>query len=174
MAVQIDRSPPQLHSGWLTNNNAAIGGIKVNFGLTTEVGGLSLSPTTAVSTSEGLVTTNITSGDIPTVVRVIATAAAGDGTGQEVSSVSDVLTVTTGLPDQNSISVSVEGGFVVANGMTVDGIEKTITVRMADKFNNPVPDGTAAVFTTEYGAIDPSCETVENGKLRGNLEQSQA
>jgi hypothetical protein len=143
------------------SNNTAIGGIKVNFSLTTEVGGLSLSPATAVSTSEGLVTTNVTSGDIPTVVRVIATAAAGDGTGQEVSSVSDVLTVTTGLPDQNSISLSVTGGFVVADGMTVDGIEKTITVRMADKFNNPVPDGTAAVFTTEYGAIEPSCETVE-------------
>jgi len=30
---------------------------------------------------------------------------------------------------------------------------------MGDKFNNPVPDGTAAVFTTEYGVIEPSCET---------------
>ncbi len=143
------------------SNNAPIGGIKVDFSLTTEVGGLSLSPASAVSSTEGLVTTNVRSGDIPTVVRVIATAAADDGSGQEVSSVSDVLTVTTGLPDQNSISLSVAGGFVVADGMTVDGIEKTITVRMADKFNNPVPDGTAAVFTTEYGAIEPSCETVD-------------
>jgi hypothetical protein len=142
------------------SNNSPIGGIKVDFSLTTEVGGLSLSPSSAVSSSEGLVSTNVRSGDIPTVVRVIATAAADDGSGQNVSSVSDVLTVTTGLPDQNSISLSVAGGFVVVDGMTVDGIEKTITVRMADKFNNPVPDGTAAVFTTEYGAIEPSCETV--------------
>ena len=119
------------------SNNSPIGGIKVDFNLTTEVGGLSLSPSSAVSSSEGLVSTNVRSGDIPTVVRVIATAAADDGSGQNVSSVSDVLTVTTGLPDQNSISLSVAGGFVVVDGMTVDGIEKTITVRMADKFNNP-------------------------------------
>lgn len=142
------------------SNNAPIGGIKVDFSLTTEVGGLALSPSTAVSSSDGTVKVTVRSGDVPTVVRVIATAAAGDGTGQQVSSVSDVLTVTTGLPDQNSISLSVVGGPSVLDGMIVDGVEKTITVRMADKFNNPVPDGTAAVFTTEYGAIDPSCETV--------------
>jgi hypothetical protein len=31
---------------------------------------------------------------------------------------------------------------------------------MADKVNNPVPDGTVAFFTTEYGAIGDSCEKV--------------
>ena len=141
------------------SNNAPLGGIKVDFSLTTYVGGLRLSPATAVSATDGMVKVNVFSGDIPTAVRVIATAAAGDGSGQQVSTVSDILTVSTGLPDQNSFSVSVTDGFVVEDGMTMDGIEKTITVRMADKFNNPVPDGTAAVFTTEYGAIEPSCET---------------
>ena len=78
-----------------------------------------------------------------------------------MSSVSDILTVSTGLPDQNSISLSVTEGFVVEDGFTKDGIERTLTVRMADKFNNPVPDGTAAVFTTEYGWIQPSCKTTD-------------
>ncbi|MDH4042135.1 MAG: Ig-like domain-containing protein, partial [Gammaproteobacteria bacterium] len=143
------------------SNNAPIGGIKVDFGLTTYVGGLKVSPPSAVSASDGLVTVNVFSGDVPTVVRVIAKAPAGDNSGQQVSSVSDILTVSTGLPDQNSFSVSVAGGFSVVDGMTVDGVEKTITVRMADKFNNPVPNGTAAVFTTEYGAIEPQCTTVD-------------
>ena len=47
---------------------------------------------------------------------------------------------------------------------TVDG-EERITARLADRFNNPVPDGTSVVFRTEYGAIDSSCLTGEaNGK----------
>jgi len=141
------------------SNNSPIGGVKVNFALTTYVGGLSLSPDSTVSSSEGLVSVNVFSGDIPTTVRVIATALPGDAGGQEVSSVSDILTVSTGLPDQDSISLSVTEGFVVEDGFTKDGITRTVTVRMADKFNNPVPDGTAASFTTEYGAIQPSCKT---------------
>jgi hypothetical protein len=44
--------------------------------------------------------------------------------------------------------------------MTIDGLCRTLTVAMADKFNNPVVDGTSAVFTTEYGAIVGSCSTV--------------
>lgn len=153
----------------IDNNNEAIGGIKVNFSLTTYVGGLSLSSSSAISGSDGIVKVNAIAGDIPTVVRVIATVAAGDGSSQQVSTVSDVLTVTTGLPDQNSISLSVgDGGFVIENGFIQDGVTRTITVSMADKFNNPVTAGTAAVFTTEYGTVDPSCQTgVSNGERLG-------
>lgn len=139
------------------SNNEPLQSIEVSFTLTTYVGGLTVSPTTATTDPDGNVTTTVFSGDIATVVRVIATAGGGDG-GGDVSTVSDVLTVSTGLPDQNSISMSVEGNFVVEEGFSKDGIARTITVRMADKFNNPVPNGTAAVFTTEYGSIDSSCE----------------
>jgi len=135
-----------------------VSGVEVNFGLTTDIGGLSINPTTAFSNDAGEVTTVVSSGDVATVVRVTATSDAGNGSG-EVSAVSDVLTVSTGLPDQNSISLSVEKSFVVEEAFTVDGVTRNLTVRMADKFNNPVPDGTAAVFTTEYGSIQPACET---------------
>ena len=134
-------------------------GVQVQFALTTDVGGLSITPMSAITDAEGNVTTNVFSGDVATVVRVVATLDSEDGSGQ-VSAVSDVLSVSTGLPDQNSISLSVEGSFVVEEAFTTDGVTRNITVRMADKFNNPVPDGTAAVFTTEYGSIEPSCETV--------------
>ncbi|MEM8562702.1 MAG: hypothetical protein AAGF57_10735 [Pseudomonadota bacterium] len=148
-------------------NNSPLSGAQVSFDLTTNVGGLSLSPTTAISDSAGMVSTSVVSGDIPTVVRVIASSASGDTSGQEVSTVSDILTVSTGLPDQNSISLGVEdgAGFIVEDGFTVNGVQRTLTVSMADTFNNPVPDGTAAVFTTEYGSIDPSCQTgLANGE----------
>jgi hypothetical protein len=139
-------------------NNDPLPGIRVNFELTTYVGGLSLAPSSAVSDSDGLVRVTVFSGDVATVVRVIATTDSGTSIG-EVSTISDILTVSTGLPDQNSISLSVAGGFVVEDGYTTDGVTREITVSMADKFNNPVPDGTAAVFTTEYGAIESSCTT---------------
>jgi hypothetical protein len=139
-------------------NNQPVEDVDVVFSLTTDVGGLSLSPKTDTSNADGEVSTIVSSGDVATVVRVVATADAGEL--GEASAVSDVLKVSTGLPDQNSISLSVEGSFVVEEGMTADGVTRNLIVRMADKFNNPVPDGTAAVFTTEYGSIESSCETV--------------
>lgn len=141
------------------STGAPLQGVRVDFALSTEVGGLALSTNSALSDGEGLARVTVSSGDIATTVRVIATA--DDGSGTPVSTASDLLSVTTGLPDQNSISLSVEGGFVVDQGMNVDGVTRTITVRMADKFNNPVVDGTSAVFTTEYGAIEGSCNTVD-------------
>lgn len=138
--------------------NEPLEGVRVNFELSTDVGDLRLSPSSAVSDAEGQVTTIVSSGDVATGVSVVATAETGDT--NNVSAVSDVITVSTGLPDQNSISLSVEGNFVVEEGMTKDGVTRRLIVRMADKFNNPVPDGTPAVFTTEYGAIESTCKTV--------------
>lgn len=137
-------------------------GVNVQFSLTTFIGGLSLSKTSALSNGDGQVSVTVQAGEIPSVVRVLATV--DDGDGNVVTTVSDLLTVTTGLPDQNSISLSVgdcgdEGSFVVDGGMNIDGLCRELTVRMADKFNNPVVDGTAAVFTTEYGSIVGSCTT---------------
>jgi hypothetical protein len=151
-------------------NNPAEG-IVVNFSLSTTIGGLSLNQLSDTSDAEGMVETSISAGDISTVVRVIATIS--DDSGTDLSTVSNLLTVTTGLSDQNSIGLGVEGGFVVENGMNIDGISRTVTVRMSDKFNNPVIDGTSAVFTTEYGTIDPSCITgVSNGERLGGTPQS--
>lgn len=150
----------------LDGDNNPAEGIQVNFSLTSEIGGLSLSPNSAISDAEGNIEVSLSSGDVSTVVRVIASIQ--DDSGTDLSTVSNILTVTTGLPDQNSISVAVEQNFIVENGMTVDGVERTITVSMADKFNNPVLDGTSAIFTTEYGTIDPSCVTgVSNGERQG-------
>lgn len=137
-------------------------GVSTALSLSTDVGGLSLSKASALSDGDGLVKVTISSGDIATSVRVIASIT-GVG-GETIATASDLITVTTGMPDQNSVSLSVSDTFVIENGFTTDGIQRTITVRMADKFNNPVVNGTAAVFTTEYGAIDSSCFTgVSNG-----------
>ena len=141
------------------SNGDPVAGINVDFSLTTFAGDLSVSPASAFSASDGTVRTTVFAGDVATLVRVIASAAADDGSNQQVSTVSDILTVTTGLPDQNSISLTVDGSFVVEDGFSKDGQTRTLTVSMSDRFSNPVIDGTIATFATEYGAIQRSCAT---------------
>ncbi len=43
--------------------------------------------------------------------------------------------------------------------MTVD-----VTANLSDRFNNPVPKGTAVTFTTEGGSIESTCSTGANDK----------
>jgi hypothetical protein len=127
-------------------------GKRVSFALSTQVGGLSISPASAISNAQGLVQTAVKSGNVPTPVRVIATSV-----DNMISTVSDELVVSTGLPDQNSFSLSTSS--FNPEAWNYDGTTITITARAADQFNNPVPDGTAIYFMTEGGAIDPSCTT---------------
>jgi hypothetical protein len=44
-------------------------------------------------------------------------------------------------------------------GWDIDGTQVAVTVRLADRYNNPVPDGTAVTFNTEGGVILGSCQT---------------
>ncbi|MEM1111362.1 MAG: hypothetical protein AAGI11_05585 [Pseudomonadota bacterium] len=139
-------------------------GVPVMFDLSTEVGGLELLNTSGTTDANGEVQATVQSGNVSTSVRVTATIDTDDGSGGTIvlSAISDAIVVSTGLPDQNSISLSTQF-FVVPDARQVDGIEVQVTVRMADKFNNPVADGTSATFTTEYGAIQSSCTTTDGG-----------
>ncbi|OFA08873.1 beta strand repeat-containing protein [Duganella phyllosphaerae] len=130
----------------------------VNFALDTSVGGLALSPATATTGADGTVSTVVSSGTINTPVRVSALLPGGG-----ISTVSDQLVVSTGVPEQASFSLSalvrnVEGGSF--NGCTAPA-GTTLTARLADRFHNPAPDGTAVSFTAEGGTVDASCLTGE-------------
>ena len=126
----------------------------VNFALDTVVGGLSLSPASATSDQNGLVQTVVQSGTVSTSVGVTATTSSAGNTYQTQSS---QLVVTTGIPDQNSFSLS--ASVLAPEAWGHDGEKSVITARLADRFNNPVPDGTAVTFTTEGGSIEGSCTT---------------
>jgi hypothetical protein len=126
----------------------------VNFGLTTDIGGLSLTENSADSDSSGQVRTNVVSGSVPTSVRVSATVES-----TSITTVSDSLVVSTGLPDQNSFSISSE--ITNPEAGIYDGEEVEVSIRAADHFNNPAPDGTAVYFTTEGGAIESYCILVD-------------
>ncbi|MDZ7685169.1 MAG: hypothetical protein U5O39_09385 [Gammaproteobacteria bacterium] len=78
---------------------------------------------------------------------------------QTLVTLSDQLSVNTGIADQNSMSIS--SSQFALEGENEEGTKATITIRLADLFNNPVRDGTTVQFRTEYGSIQPSCNTSE-------------
>ena len=128
----------------------------VNFALTTTVGGITLTPTYATTDSDGLVSTVVQSGAISTSVGVIATVTMEEGV--IISTQSDLLAVTTGVPDQNSMDIS--PSVCAPEALIWRDEEITVTARASDVFNNPVPDGTAISFRTEGGTIGGVCTTV--------------
>lgn len=142
-------------------SNAPINGARIIFGFQgTANGGATISPTSALSNSSGLVTTTVSSGTEPASIVVTATA----DVAPNVTSQSDTLIVS------NSIPIA-EGFEIVADTYNLDGRttgdSTTITAFVRDEFGNPVPDGVAVNFQTDYGVIASStlggCTTV-NGE----------
>ena len=128
-------------------------GQDVSFALNTTIGGISIAPDTAVSDADGLVTTFVTSGTVATSVRVTASLMANTA----INTQSDSLVVSTGIADQDSFSLS--ASVLNPEAWDVDNTEVEILILVADRFNNPVPDGTAIFFTVEGGQVDSSCLT---------------
>jgi len=119
------------------------------------LGGLSFSPQTDTSDANGIVQTTVRSGTVPVTVIVNAALA----TKPAIATGSRELVVSTGIPDYDSFDLSA----TVLNPEAWDysGVTVEVTARLADRFNNLVPDGTPVYFTTEGGAIESNCRTVD-------------
>ena len=128
-------------------------GVSVSFALSTNVGGISLSPTPATSGADGTVQTVVSAGTAHTTVRVTATIAS-----PALSTQSGVLAVTTGLPASKAFSIATTGCPNI-EAFNIDGIVVPIVVRLSDRYQNPAPDGTAVAFTTNGGQIGGNCAT---------------
>jgi hypothetical protein len=143
---------------------------EVNFTLSTAVGGITLSRDSGVTNSQGLITTQVSAGTVPTAVRVTASAEMNfNGEKITVQSQSDLLSINTGLPEQRSMTIAATVLNPEAHNVT--GEISTITVWMSDNFNNPVPDGTTVNFTAEGGQIEPTCSTI-NGNCSVDWESA--
>jgi len=129
----------------LDGNGDAVSGVNIDFSLLAPAG-VTLDPLTGTTDADGFVSTTVSSGKVSGSVRVNIQTADG-----AIKLVSDALSVSTGLPDQNSFSLSLEQ--FAPESMNIDGVSDTVTIRLADKYNNAVPDGTSIYFTTEGGAI---------------------
>jgi len=133
---------------------------------------------------DGYVSARVLSGSVASPTQLLAYVDLNDNGERdpsEPSTVSKVLVVSTGVADQNSITLSAWhlnpygsrypeynpskslcgsiNDSYYSGSLEVDGLCTDVIVRLADKYNNPVPDGTAATLTTEYGRIQGSCVT---------------
>jgi hypothetical protein len=124
----------------------------VDFALNTTVGGITFTPQSGTSGADGLVQTVVKAGTVATSVRVTATV-----TATSIASQSSQLIITTGLPTQNAFSAAVTCQNIEA--FDYDGVTDEVTVRLADRFQNPVPDGTAITFTASGGHVIGGCTT---------------
>jgi len=141
-----------------------VGGRRVDFALNTTAGGITLTPVFATSdAATGIVVTNVQSGSVSTPVRVTASTLSGT---QTLSTQSDQLTISTGVPSQGGFSLSVST-FNIEGG-SIDGVTTQITARLTDRFSNPVPDGTTVNFIASGGSIVSSCITTA-GVCSSNL-----
>lgn len=127
-------------------------GQQVDFTLNTSVGGLSLTSASGSTAADGTVSTIVQSGTIATTVRVTATLRS-----TTISTQSDQLVVSTGVPSQDGFSISI--ATLNTESWNIDGVADIVTARLSDHFHNPVPDGTAVYFTTSGGSIEPFCTT---------------
>jgi len=124
----------------------------VSFALSGLVGDTGLLAASGVTNTVGEVVAVVRAGDSAAVVAVRAQV-----TGTGFVTTSQQITVSTGGADQDSFSLSLSA-FNIEGG-NIDGETATVSVRAADRFNNPVADGTRVLFTIEGGAIPASCST---------------
>jgi hypothetical protein len=122
---------------------------------TVTTGGLQLSPAAVISSSDGTVQTTVSGGTIPTSVRVTATV---NGSAPLITTVSSLLVVSSGVPDQAHFSLAISIGN--CEGWSINQVCGIVSVIVGDHFGNQVPDGTVVNFTAEGGVIEDSCKTV--------------
>lgn len=130
----------------------------VDFTLTSSAGGLACLPVSSSSDTNGLVTTTVQAGTVSTPFRVVATV-----TGTTIASQSAQMVVSTGVPK----NISVSFGTLASESWNYDGVVVPVTARLSDDMQNPVQDNTSVYFTTDDGAVGPSCFTV-NGACTVN------
>ena len=140
----------------------------VNFALNSAQGGTTLSPTSATTDARGQVSTKVFSGNVSTVVRVTATI---NNNGNTIQTQSGDLTISTGIPHYNGLSLAastLNPEFLSRDGETIN-----LVVYSSDRFGNPVPDNTPISFRTENGIgnVTPSCLT-KNGACQVTLTSS--
>ena len=140
----------------------ALAGQEVMFALVNGPG-MTLNKVRDMTDANGDVITTVNSGTTPTTFRVRASLASG------ISTLSDSILVTTGLPVQTAFSLSSTKSSV--EGWSYDSPvgtpATTVTVLLADQAGNPVSDGTPVVFQSNLGAVGSSsmggCTTINGG-----------
>ncbi|MEC7118843.1 MAG: hypothetical protein VXW65_02935 [Pseudomonadota bacterium] len=142
------------------SNNTPIAGKEVTFSLEKSPLGLSIGEsgrtTWSVKTDEnGEAPITIYPGSTPGPVEIRATVVDSP----EIFALSKDISVASSRASQEGLSLALTANNI--EGWNYDGTQSTLTMRVADKFGNAVPDGTVVNFTSEGGQIASSCATVK-------------
>lgn len=138
------------------NNLDLSNSIEVNFSiLVGPDGGEGLLPESAMTNSEGRVTTSLFSGTKAGVVQVQAEIVRDDLTPTlTIRSQPIPVTIHGGFPDEDHFSLApAKYNF---EGYTINGTTNEITAIIGDEFSNPVKPGTAVYFSSTGGIIEGS------------------
>ncbi|MEM0514389.1 hypothetical protein WCN91_02875 [Pseudoalteromonas sp. YIC-827] len=125
---------------------------EMNFELTQNPGGAVIDSTSQFTNNNGDVMVTVRSGLTAGVLKVKASHLKVDGGTEELlTSLSNGVTVTTGVADQNSFTLA--AAQLNPEALNQANVVVDLTVLAADKYNNFVPDGTEVYITTEGGAV---------------------
>ncbi len=145
-------------------NNTPVKGVVVDF-IANPSTNVTLNITTATTDAEGIVVTTVSSRSVATSLVIKAVV-----NGQNITSQSDQLLVTTGVGVQRGFEIGAEK-YNLDGGLSGDSTK--VTTRIVDLNGNPVADGVPVVFTTTGGRIGSSskggCTTI-NGKCTVDFE----
>jgi hypothetical protein len=133
----------------LTLKTQVVGTVKASFGTVGNIAAV-----TVTTDSNGKVSVPVFSGTVPTSVIVNAALTSNP----LVQTDSAILTIASGRAAQDRASLSIKD--LAIEGFNIDGVSTDVTMSLADRQGNPVPDGTAVNFVTEAGVmIPPVCYT---------------
>jgi protocatechuate 3,4-dioxygenase beta subunit len=140
-----------------------LAGKQVNFTRVPANADVTINKASDTTDANGNVITTVNSGTTATSFRVQATLPDSGTPG--ISTMSDSVVVTTGLPVQRAFSISTQQFNI--EGWSIDNASTRIAVTLGDAFGNPVPDGTPIAFQTNMGVVGSSdkggCNTVNGG-----------
>lgn len=146
--------------------NNPISGKTVTFTLTNNSDGVTLAGDSdadgsveSVTNATGVATAYVNSGTTHAAVSVIAVTA--KNTGGNITAQSLPILISTGSVDQNSYNLVVDT--LNPHSWDIDGSTINFSVRGADSFNNPIPDGTQIHFMSESGQVQSACSISGGG-----------
>ena len=140
----------------LPNQALAVSLVNSGPGISLDVLGAS-SAVIKTSDGSGNVSVAVFSGTVPTPVQVKAVLVANN----QISTTSGILTVASGRPVQKAASIA--SMKFSLEGLTFDGDTTPITLSLADRQGNPVPDGTVVNFVSQSGVMVPPTCVVTGG-----------
>ncbi len=127
-------------------------------------GGEFIFPEVAETNNNGEVEVNISAGTRAGVAQIIAQATVNEVT---IRSLPVAIAIHGGLPDQTHFTL----GPATFNfpGLRAFNLTNRISVLVGDKYSNPVRPGTSVSFKTDFGLVEGSTTTNEQGSGSVNL-----